>query len=208
MAVAGEGLGLAIAGQTLLAPTDVALGRGAALSVTGPNGSGKTTLLRLVAGLERPSAGRVAVLGWVPDLRNGAFRAATARLVAPLPFSFRLTMLEHLVLVGLTWGYAGGEARSRAWAILEALMMTDTAPQYPHELSTGQAQCLALAATLIRPFDVAFVDEPERALDQERLGAVGALLADRVKAGAALLVATHARSLVAALGGAELRLGS
>jgi ABC-type lipoprotein export system ATPase subunit len=70
--------------------------------------------------------------------------------------------------------------------------------RFPHELSSGQAQVLALCVALLRPADVLLFDEPEQRLDDDRVDALVGLLQTRQEAGATLLIATHDPRLVAA----------
>lgn len=191
-------------GHLVLAPTTFCVDPGTVLAITGANGSGKTTLLRVLAGLERPSAGRCQVAGRPVDERDPAFRRAVAALVGPPPTARDLTVLEHLELVARTWGSDAVTARRTADQLLAELGLTRLAQRFPHQLSSGQAQLCALALTLVRPADVLLLDEPEQRLDEDRLAAVSRLLDRRRREGTTLVVATHHRGLVVALGADEL----
>lgn len=193
-------------GMPLLPPTTFTVARGRVLAVTGANGSGKTTLLRVLAGLERSSAGRCLVAGRPVDERDPRFRKEVAALIGPPPVARDLTVREHLELVARTWGSDLAQARHATDALLSDLDLNSLADRFPHQLSTGQAQLSALALTLARPAAVLLLDEPEQRLDEERLARVAAVLHRRRRAGATLLLATHSRTLVDALADDELAL--
>jgi ABC-type multidrug transport system ATPase subunit len=187
---------VALGGQTLLPPVTFAVASGRALAVVGPNGSGKTTLLRLLAGLVRPSSGSVSVGGDPPDERQRAFRRRLAALIGTPPLARNLTLREHLILVGASWGRDLNDAGRHADALLAELEVAALAERFPHELSSGQAQLFALALTLARPCAVLLLDEPEQRLDADRLGLVVAALRRRAADGVTLVVASHHLRLV------------
>lgn len=135
-AVAFEDVGVLIDDQVLLEATGgVDVGR--VLALTGANGSGKTTLLRVIAGLQRPTAGTVRVCGLVPDDRDPRFRRALAALIGPPQTARDLTIHEHLRFIAATWGSGAEAARAQADALLEELALEHLGSRYPHELSSG-----------------------------------------------------------------------
>ncbi len=193
-------------GGVLLAPVSFSLGAGASLAVRGANGSGKTTLLRVLAGLARPTGGSVSVAGARVDERRSGFRAVVAALVGVPPLARDLTLREHLVLVGVSWGAGVAAAEARADALLDRLALTRLARRFPHELSSGQVQLFTLALTLARPFQVLLLDEPEQRLDADRLALVGGVLRALVDAGTTLVLASHSGVLVDAVADEVLEL--
>lgn len=205
--VTTRGVGVHLDGTDLLAPVTLGVEAGQALAVRGPNGSGKTTLLRTVAGLTAPTVGTVLVGGLPPDDRDVRFRSRLAALVGPPPLAGNLTLLEHLALVGASWGASVPSATGRGRDLLAALGAERLAARFPHELSSGQGQLFALALTLVRPFDVLLLDEPEQRLDPDRLEAVARLVRTRVDAGAALLVASHSPVFVDLVADTTIDLG-
>jgi ABC-2 type transport system ATP-binding protein len=184
-----------------------AVDAGGVLALRGANGSGKTTLLRVLAGLQEPTAGRVRVAGRVPDDRDRRFRRALAALIGPPMTARDLTIAEHLQFVGATWGTGARAAAAAADALLEEHGIADLARRYPHELSSGQSQLVAVGLTLARPARVLALDEPEQRLDPERLELVIDALGRRARSGTALVIATHSPRLAAALATDALTLG-
>ncbi|MFL5955430.1 MAG: ABC transporter ATP-binding protein [Gaiellaceae bacterium] len=145
---------------------------GEVLTVLGPSGSGKSTLLRLLAGLERPSAGAVRVygedLGKLPSRRLANYRSSLlgyadqhyARALAP-----ELTARE---LVALQLGLRGAprsEREARADELLERVGLSAQRDRRPTELSGGEQQRVALCAALAHRPKVFLADEPTGELD-------------------------------------------
>ena len=142
------------------------------VTVLGPSGSGKSTLLRLLAGLDRPSAGTIRVfgteLGKLPARAVARFRTRTvgyadqhyARALAP--------ELSARELVGLELGLAGAttaERNRRADELLERVGLADKRAARPAELSGGEQQRVAVAASLAHRPRLFLADEPTGELD-------------------------------------------
>ena len=179
---------------------------GEVLTVTGANGSGKTTLLRVLAGMLTPTSGTVTVMGRVPDDRDRRYRASLAALIGPPQMARDLTVVEHLQFIAATWGTTATAARESAQALLEEFAIISLALRFPHELSSGQFQLVALALTLARPCQVLLLDEPEQRLDPERLGLVLRAIRARADGGAAVVTATHSPRLLEELADRRLHL--
>jgi ABC-type lipoprotein export system ATPase subunit len=167
--------------------------------VFGPSGSGKTTMLRILAGFDRPSAGRVDVLGI--DLRRlgrrrldefrGQFLGYAdqhyAAALAP-----ELTARE---LVAFPLGLAGVPRKrqlERADALLDVVGRADRAQAHPFELSGGEQQRIAVAAAVGRRPKLLLADEPTAELDSENAASVYRLIEEIVRAeSASAIVVSH-----------------
>ena len=174
---------------TALQSLDLEVARGAIIGVLGPNGSGKTTLLRVLAGLQRPTAGDVAVLGLPPDRR--ALRARVGfQPEGSLPLGV-LTGREFLQWFGceLRLPDALADARLRQW--LERFELAAAAHRQVRTYSTGMQRRLALAAALLGEPEVLLLDEPTSGLDPIGSGAVMDVLQERAAAGTAIVLASH-----------------
>ena len=133
------------------------------VSLIGPSGCGKSTLLRILAGLDRADTGQVHLLGRSP---KQASRRKAIGLVSQTPALLPwLTVRQNVALPGKVNRRAGSEIDSPD-ELLRAVGLEDSADQYPHELSGGMLQRVAVARALgLRP-DVLLMDEPFSALDE------------------------------------------
>lgn len=187
-----------------LAEASLRVGEGESVTVSGVNGAGKTTLLRVLAGVIPAASGLVLVGDRPVDERDPVVRRRLAALVGPVALAPALTLVEHLELVALSWDVPAEDGRRRGMRVLEAFGAGLLESRFPHELSSGQTQMFALALTLVRPFDVLLLDEPEQRLDTDRVQTLGDLLVRLREEGVALVVTTHSPALADRLGGERL----
>jgi ABC-type lipoprotein export system ATPase subunit len=173
--------------------------------VTGPSGSGKSTLLRLVAGLDRPTSGRVTTLGTdLATLDRAALARFRARDVAFCPQAPRLvpflSALENVELA-LAIRRAGDTAAARTERAKEALDevgLADLAAEPPETLSGGERVRVAIARAVAARPRLLVLDEPTAALDRASATSLISMLARLDRASVTMLVATHDRDLIAA----------
>ena len=188
----------------VLKSVELEIPAGEFVAVAGPSGSGKTTLLGLLAGLDRPTAGRVIVDGQDLDALTEDERARFR--VNRIGFVFQtfhllptLTALENvLVPLELAGGGSAGsrhparDARARAKSLLDRVGIGDRAHHYPVQLSGGERQRVSLARAFANRPRILFADEPTGNLDRETGARVAALL-ERLNrdAGTTLVLVTH-----------------
>ena len=133
----------------------------------GRSGSGKTLTLRTIAGLMRPSAGRIVVGGrTVFDSAAGVDLPPQRRRVGYVvqePMLFPHLDVRQNVLIGVE---RDAEAQARYGLLRELLSIEGLDARRPHELSGGQQQRVALARALVRPTEALLLDEPFSALDE------------------------------------------
>ena len=140
------------------------------LALMGPSGSGKTTLLNLIAGIDRPTSGRVVVAGTdVGALSETALARWRSRSVGFI-FQFYnlipvLTALENVELPLLLTSLSRRERRARALTALKIVGLADRAGHYPRQLSGGQEQRVAIARAVVADPPVLVADEPTGDLD-------------------------------------------
>jgi len=162
-------------GRAAVDGVSLALGLGAIGVLIGPSGCGKTSLLRLVAGLERPDAGRIELEGEVlADAARGVQVAAERRRIGMVFQDYAL--FPHLsVAENVAFGIADlprSEREARVAQMLDLVGLSHAARRAPHQLSGGQQQRVALARALAPRPRLLLLDEPFSSLDvdlRERL---------------------------------------
>jgi ABC-2 type transport system ATP-binding protein len=162
---------------------------GEIVGILGPNGSGKTTLLRAFAGLLRPAAGRVSVLGTRPD-DAGLVRRVGYQPEGPMPFP-TLSGQEFAHYMGDLLRLPPRPLRAAAAGWLDRLGLGATGGKAIRDYSTGMRRRLALAVALLADPEVLLLDEPTAGLDPEGSLLVMDILLERAAAGATILLASH-----------------
>jgi len=206
VAISAQNLVVSYGANPVLAVDSLYVPTGASLCVSGRNGSGKSTLLRLLCGLTKPTAGTLTVFDMVPNDRATDFRAQVAGLLSTPPLAADLTLIEHLAFVGASWGISAELAKIQGLLWLDRLDVGYVATSFPHEVSAGERQAFALAMAFARPSKMLILDEPERHLDDTRIGLLADLLLAYQRGGGTVVVASHSALLRESLGGATLEL--
>ncbi len=188
-----RGIVKSFAGRTVVENVSFDVAAGEVVCLLGGSGSGKSTTLRIAAGIERPEAGEVAV--------DGAIVEAPGRFVPPekrrIGLVFQdLALFPHLsARANVTFGLfrlPRAEARARADKLLAMVGLSPLAEAYPHQLSGGEQQRLAVARALAPEPRAMLLDEPFSGLDARlRDGVRRDVLAVLRGQGAATLLVTH-----------------
>jgi ABC-2 type transport system ATP-binding protein len=167
---------------------------GEIVGLIGPNGAGKTTTLRSLAGILRPTSGRVAIDGH--DLLEQSIEAKRRLAFMPdEPHLFEyLTVEEHLRLIGRLYGIPDVDARARA--LLDELQLAGKERSLPGELSRGMRQKVVIACGLVRDATTLLFDEPLTGLDPIGIRRMRNTIVARARAGAAILLSSHLLHLV------------
>jgi heme exporter protein A len=161
--------------RTALEGIDLRVERGASLAVLGPNGSGKSTLLRILAGLLRPSAGEVSVLGCNLPKETYRLRGRVGYL-GHEPLLYRdLSPRENLELAAALHGLEAAEPRIDA--LLDAVGMRGRAGDRVAELSAGMKQRIDICRAALHEPELFLLDEPEAHLDTEARRRIAPLVA-------------------------------
>ncbi len=183
----------------VLSGIDLDISRGETVAVMGPSGSGKTTLLQLLAGLERPREGSIALDGQPLGEMDADALADLRRDRLGIIFqSFHLIpTLSALDNAALPLEIAGRDgARAAARELLDRVGLAHRERHFPAQLSGGEQQRVAIARALVHNPDLVLADEPTGNLDRATGESVATLLfgllADH---GATLLLATHDATL-------------
>jgi NitT/TauT family transport system ATP-binding protein len=139
------------------------------VSIVGPSGCGKSTLLRLVAGLAAPTAGRIRVRGKPVD---GPISDVGMVFQAPVLLPWRNTV-DNILFVAEIGGRDPEQHRARAQELIDLAGLSGFEQAYPHELSGGMQQRVAICRALLMEPTLILMDEPFGALDvmtRERMG--------------------------------------
>jgi putative ABC transport system ATP-binding protein len=206
--IAAQDLRFKVAGAAgevnILRGVDLVVRRGEAVGLVGPSGSGKTSLLMLLAGLERPSGGRLRVAGQdLARMDEDALARFRRDHVGIVFQAFHLiptmTALEN---VAVPLEFAGRrDAFERAEAALAAVGLGHRLGHYPGQLSGGEQQRVALARATVAEPPLLLADEPTGNLDRATGQQVMELLFDlRARLGTTLLLITHDPLLAARCG--------
>jgi ABC-2 type transport system ATP-binding protein len=198
MAIAVEHFGRTYVTQggtfTAVADLSFEVGPGEIVGLIGPNGAGKTTTLRALAGILRPTSGRLCIDGH--DLIVDPLEAKRRLAFMPdEPHLFEyLTVDEHLRLVARLYGVADFERR--AAALIDELELKGKERSLPGELSRGMRQKVVIACGLVRDATTLLFDEPLTGLDPLGIRRMRETIVARGRAGAAILLSSHLLHLV------------
>ncbi|HSN43121.1 MAG TPA: ATP-binding cassette domain-containing protein [Propionibacteriaceae bacterium] len=166
-----------------------------ALAIIGPSGGGKSTLLRLIAGLIPADAGTIhlgEVSVPVDETSLRAYRRRNGFVFQANGLFTHLTGIENLVLPLVhVHGRSDAEAHDRASGLLARFSLSAEADKYPHQMSGGQQQRMAIARALATDPDWLFLDEPTSALDPEYTAEVLDMLAEVRADGMRTIIVTH-----------------
>ncbi len=162
-----------LSGETLLPilkGLDLCLQKGETLAITGPSGSGKSTLLGLMAGLERPTSGRIVFEGqdiqlWDEDRLASWRREKIGFIFQNFRLVKSLTALENVALPLEILGYGLRDAKEKAHSLLTSLGLSERCHHFPHQMSGGEQQRVAIARAYIHEPQIIFADEPTGSLD-------------------------------------------
>ena len=193
---------------TAVHETDLTLQAGSLTEINGRSGSGKSTLLNMLAGLLRPTAGKVLLDGTdiyaLSDEERAKLRNRTMGIIPQGQTALRaLTVRENILLPaqmykGTSKDGPGPETRKaqsdperRAASLMERVHIAHLQDVWPDELSGGERRRLAIARALILRPGILFADEPTADLDDENTKEVLQLLRECADEGMAVLLVTH-----------------
>ncbi len=181
--------------RTILSGVSLEVQANETVVVIGSSGSGKTTLLRLIAGLERPASGTIALNGNSLS-GSGAFVPPEKR---PIGMVFQgLALFPHLTVEGnVGFGLAHLTRKERDRKVADELIsvgLEGLGKRYPHQLSGGQQQRVAIARSLVRRPALMLMDEPFSDLDHRTRVSVRTEVLRILKAhGTAAIIVSHDR---------------
>ncbi|MSR65401.1 MAG: ABC transporter ATP-binding protein [Verrucomicrobiae bacterium] len=182
-----------------VAEATLAVAKGECVALLGPSGCGKTTLLRLIAGLERADDGMVAIDGQTVSnhtIHLEPSKRGVGMVFQQLALWPHLTAEQQIRIVLHAWPKSNDRKRdacaTRVGEMMALVRLDDKAKRYPHELSGGEQQRLALARALAPSPKILLLDEPLSNLDVELRRELRAELSRIIRAaGTTMLMVTH-----------------
>ena len=190
----------------VLLDIDLDVAAGEFIALMGPSGSGKSTLLNLIAGIDKPSSGTIAIGGVdIARLSEGEladWRAANVGFI----FQFYnllpvLSAFDNVELPLLLTGLSRRQRQERVADMLHLVGLSDRADHYPNELSGGQQQRVAIARALVTDPTLIVADEPTGDLDRTTGAEVLSLLNQLVhELGKTVVMVTHDPKAAASAG--------
>lgn len=191
-----EGVAKRYAGKhEALHDVNLEIGRGELALLTGPSGAGKSTLLKLIAAIERPTAGSIVVGG---QNLSGMARRAVPYLRRNFGLVFQdhkllydRTVFENVMLPLRVAGFDGREAGARVRAALDKVGLLGRERMNPIALSGGEQQRVCIARAIVHRPAIVLADEPTANLDAAYAREIVALFGAFHQAGVTLIVATH-----------------
>lgn len=190
-AISVEGVTKAYGKVQALRGVDLQVEPGIVFGLLCPNGAGKTTLVKILATLQRPSAGTARVAGFDVVRQADDVRRAIGLAGQFTAIDDQLTGTENLEMVGRLYHLGGGEARRRSRTLIEQFGLADAADRWAKTYSGGMRRRLDLAAALMGQPTVLFLDEPTTGLDPRSRLDLWTAIEDLARGGTTVLLTTQ-----------------
>lgn len=191
LAVEATGLVKTFGKVTALDGVDLRIPRGGVYGLLGPNGAGKTTTVRILASLQRPSAGAARVFGHDVVRDADAVRRRISLTGQYASVDNHLTGRENLVLLARLFGHRRRPAQRRADELLVAFGLAEAADRLAKTYSGGMRRRLDIAASIVVTPDLLFLDEPTAGLDPRSRHQVWGIARQLVAGGTTIVLTTQ-----------------
>ena len=187
-------------GVSALSDVSMEIAEGELVYLAGPSGAGKSTLLKLIAGIERPSAGLLLVSGQDMRKLNRTTLPYWRRMLGLILQQHRLlndrSVLQNVMLPLLVSGASVKEATQRARVALDRVDLGNKADLAPQALSGGEQQRVSIARAIVHKPRIILADEPTANLDRDSGRRVMDMLHAFHTAGVTCIIATHDERLL------------
>ena len=178
-----------------LKDVSLSIAAGELIFLAGPSGAGKSTLLKMIAGIEKPTAGHVRVNGQdIGKLKTSSLPYLRRKLGLILQDQKLLTdrhVLANVMLPIIVTGASHAEAETRARIALEKVGLPDKAYSLPLALSGGEQQRVAIARAIVNRPQIILADEPTAFLDRDNANKVLSALKAFQSAGVTCIISSH-----------------
>jgi ABC-2 type transport system ATP-binding protein len=194
-----EGLTKRYGTFTAVNAIDLHVPRGELFGFLGPNGAGKTTTLRMIAGILRPTVGRIT-LGGVDLIADPMKAKAILGFIPDRPFVYeKLTGAEFLRFVAALYGQDGAAVERRIGELLELFELADWRDELIEAYSHGMRQKLIISSALVHRPELIVVDEPMVGLDPRGARLLKDLFRQFTARGGTVLMSTHTLEIAEAM---------
>ncbi|RZS44697.1 ABC-2 type transport system ATP-binding protein [Herbihabitans rhizosphaerae] len=191
LAVEARGLEKSYGDLTVLAGVDLTVHSGTVYGLLGPNGAGKTTTVRILTTLLRPDGGQARVAGFDIERERKSLRRNITLTGQYAAVDELQTGEENLIMMGRLRGLPRPDARRRAGELLERFDLTEAGRRRASTYSGGMRRRLDLAAGLVVPPSVIFLDEPTTGLDLRSRQGMWQVIGDLVSTGVTVFLTTQ-----------------
>lgn len=184
--------------QDVLHQLEFEMSTASSVALLGESGSGKSTLLHLIAGLDRPDSGEIHFAGYRVHSEPESVLAALRRSQMSLVFQQFHLISTLSILDNIRFQAALCQRFDTRYEaeLIERLGLGDQVDKYPHQLSRGQQQRVAIARSLLHKPQLVLADEPTGNLDENSSLEVMGLFSNLVRqAGSSLLMVTHSQAM-------------
>ena len=184
--------------QDVLHHLEFEMNTASSVALLGESGSGKSTLLHLIAGLDRPDSGEIHFAGYRVHSEPESVLAALRRSQMSLVFQQFHLISTLSILDNIRFQAALCQRFDTRYEaeLIDRLGLGDQVDKYPHQLSRGQQQRVAIARSLLHKPQLVLADEPTGNLDENSSLEVMGLFSDLVRqAGSSLLMVTHSQAM-------------